>query len=108
MKWIKKLEKADQEEEFATDESKAVIEFDGNHDVPHPGKAFPFSFIMISVVIGEVPVKVCQDMVMVDGVAYSNKEIKDLKNRGLSGTDMRAVHKIKKQFSSSGGLGQRQ
>ena len=98
MKWIKKLEKADQEEEFATDESKAVIEFDGNQDVPYARKTFPSSFIMDSIVIGEVPVEVCQDKVMVDGAAYSLEEIRDLKSRNLRAIDLRAIHETKKQF----------
>ena len=54
---------------------------------------------MISTVLGEVPVKVWQDRVIVERVTYSSKEIGNLKNRDLSGTDIRAVHEIKKQFN---------
>ena len=70
-------------------------------DVPFAGKTFPSSFIMISDVIGEVPVEAWQDRVIVEGVTYLNKEINDLKILGLSGTDMRAIHETKKQFEGA-------
>ena len=105
MKWIKKLEKADQEEEFATDENKAIIEFDGNQDVPYAGKAFPIIFIMDSAVIGQVRVEVFEDGgAIVDGVTYSTKEIKDFLSRGLGGDELKMIHRVKK--NSKGFLSQ--
>jgi len=61
--------------------------------------AFPLSFVMDSAVVGQVRVEVFEDGgAIVDGVTYSNKEIKDFLSRGLGGDDLKRIHEVKRKF----------
>ena len=64
--------------------------------------AFPLSFMMDSAVIGQVRVEVFEDGgAIVDGVTYSNKEIKDFLSQGLGGDDLKIIHQVKRKFEGS-------
>ena len=114
MKWIEALESMespdsvgieplpkleDPEIQYAHDDRHAIQDVDGGQDQPYPG---PVEVKIDSATLGVVDVILEPDHATVDGVKYSNSELVDLIDRGLSAADLRTVHKVKKEFD--GGL----
>jgi len=89
----------DTEPEFAEDERQAIIDADGGQDktITYSG---PVDMVMESSILGSsVDVILEPDQATIEGVIYSNAELMDLKSRGLSAADLRAVHEVKNQFN---------
>ena len=98
-----------------TDENNAKIctdakickEFtDGNNIQNSTGgkmdKDIPTSFLMDSRAIGKVRVEVFKDGgAIIDGVTYSNNEIKTYISQGLKGDDLQAIHEVKRKFKGT-------
>ena len=64
------------------------------------GRQYPVEVKMESAILGAaVDVMLWPDRATVDGVEYSNDELKNLIGRKPSADDLRVVHEVKKQFN---------
>jgi hypothetical protein len=86
------------ETEFAEDERRAIIDVDGGVE-PMPVK-YPVEVKMESAILGgTADVMLWPDRATVDGVQYTNDELKDLLSRNRDRETMVAVHEAKRGFS---------
>ena len=97
---VKSYPVPDTEKAFSEDERQAIQDVDGGQDTKPV--EYPVEVKMDSSILGAtVDVMLWPDRAEFDGVAYSNSELTDLKSRGLSAADLRAVHEVKKQFNGT-------
>jgi len=94
---VEKL-RSDPEREYARAERQAIIDADGGQDnqIPYTG---PVDVVMDSAILeGVVDVILEPDQTTVDGVRYTNDELKDLLSRRLNRDEIRNAHEVKRAF----------
>jgi hypothetical protein len=85
------------EKDFARVEREAIVDADGG--VESMPVEYPVEVKMESAILGAtVDVMLWPDRAEVDGTIYTNKELTELKSRGLSAADLQTIHEAKKQF----------
>jgi hypothetical protein len=63
------------------------------------GPSLPVEMVLENSILGAtVPVELWPDRALVDGVSYSNEEMTDLIDRGLSAERLREIHMVKQSF----------
>ena len=82
---------------FTEDERQAIIDVDGGQDTKPV--EYPVAIKMESAILGAtVDLMLWPDRAEVDGVQYSNEELKNLIGRKPSAADLQTIHEAKKQF----------
>jgi hypothetical protein len=94
------VEHAEQWKAFPGDQAAEIIRLkDQRKRLLKSGRQYPVAVKMESAILGAtVPVELWPDRAEVEGVPYSNKEMRDLMSRGLSAERLREVHEVKRSF----------